>query len=258
MSLPSDGVIAGALADLVAPFPIATSDLIVDRNLLSRTDSKFVFHVDGLGGILEHLHRDYALVRAGTRPVATYRTLYFDTPDLQCFHAHRRARRPRHKVRLRHYPDRHVSYFEIKTKKNEVLTQKLRISVPYGTDTMTAHAHALVDAHGSMYRGPLEPQVWTDFQRLTLLGIHTEERLTIDLAIKIGQADSLVPLEGIAIAEVKQASLSNRTLVMRMLRDAGLRSTPVSKYCTAIALTREGVRLNRLLPALRVIRKVRA
>src|SRR5687768_12241747 len=241
------------LASPVAGFPVASQELIVDRNLLKRTDTKFVFRVEQFYDLLTKLHGDYAIVRAGSRPVATYKTLYFDTAELQCFHAHRKGRRPRHKVRVRHYPDRRISYFEIKTRKTENFTQKLRIAVPQDTVTLTDSAHALIAAHGAVYRGPLEPQVWTDFHRLTLLGLRTEERVTIDLDLHMGQPGALIALEGIAIAEVKQAAFSAQTPIMRALRDFGLRPTPASKYCTAIALTREGVRFNRLKPALRAI-----
>jgi hypothetical protein len=246
------------LEEILERFALATPELLVQRKLLRRTDSKFVFHVDGLKDVLRHLADDYLLVRAGTRRLATYRTLYFDTDDLQCFHAHRRGRRPRQKARLRHYPDRQVSYFEIKTKKSEVLTQKVRVAVPYGTDVLTDRAVELIRAHGSLLAGVLEPQLWTNFHRLTFMGITTEERVTIDLGLRVGQARSLIELDGIAIAEVKQATASTRTPVMNVLRDAGLRPTSASKYCTAIALTRHGLALNRLLPALRTIRRIRS
>jgi hypothetical protein len=246
-----------AFADILEPFSLASPELLLQRKLLRRADSKFVLRVDGLADILKHLRRDYALVRAGTQRIATYRTLYFDTADLQCFHAHRRGRRPRHKVRIRHYPDRHVSYFEIKTKKSDLITQKVRIDVPHGDDTLPDRAVDLVRAHGSFVTGSLEPQLWTNFRRLTLIGLETDERMTIDLELRVGRADALEELEGVAIAEVKQAAFGTHTPVMRVLRDAGLRPTSASKYCTAIALTRQGLALNRLLPALRVIRKVR-
>lgn len=247
-----------ALADILEPFALASPELLLRRKLLRRTDSKFVFHAASLRELLLPLQRDYLLVSAGTRRIATYRTLYFDTPDLQCFHAHRRGRRPRHKIRLRHYPDRQLSFFEIKTKKSEVITQKVRVDVAYGVDVLTDRALELVRTHGSFLAGPLEPQLWTNFRRLTLVGTSTDERVTIDIAVRVGPAGSLVDLEHVAIAEVKQDGLRGRTPVMSVLRAAGLRPASASKYCTAIALTREGVRLNRLLPALRSIRRIAA
>jgi hypothetical protein len=243
------------LAEILDGFAGASPELLGTRNLLRRIDSKFVFHKRGLADVLRHLTRDYLVVFAGSHRLAMYRTLYFDTPDLQCFHAHRRGRRPRHKIRLRHYPDRHVSFFEIKTKKTEVLTQKVRVDVPFGVDDLPDRAHDLVRAHGGL--GPqLEPQLWTDFQRLTLIGKDTHERVTIDLDLRMGKAGSLVDLDGVVIAEVKQGVASARTPVMTILRAAGLRPTSASKYCTAIALTREGLRLNRLLPTLRMIGRI--
>jgi hypothetical protein len=247
-----------ALADVIRPFSVAGPELLVERKLLHRTDSKFVFRVDALAEILMQLRGDYAVVHAGTRCLATYHTLYFDTPELQCFHAHRRGRRPRHKVRLRHYPDRRVSYFEIKTKKSEFVTQKVRADVEYGIDTLPDRATDLVRAHGPSLTGPLEPQLWTDFHRLTLVGLRSDERITFDLDLRVGHTGSLFAINGVAIAEVKQSAFCAQTPVMLALRSAGLRPTSASKYCTAMALTREGLRLNRLLPSLRLIERMSA
>jgi hypothetical protein len=245
------------LNEILEPFSLAPPALLGVRKLLRRTDTKFAFPIDQLADLLVQLRPDYALVPAGARRLASYRTLYFDTPDLECFHAHRRGCRPRHKVRLRHYPDRRVSFFEIKTKRSEVVTQKMRTDVPYGSDQLPDRAHDLVRAHGMTFRGPLEQQLWTNFHRLTLVGLRTKERVTIDLDLRLGQSGALIDLDGIVIAEVKQDSFCIRTPVMEVVRAAGLRPMSASKYCTAVALTREGLRFNRLLPALRMIDRMR-
>jgi hypothetical protein len=240
-----------ALASVLEPFRLATREQVDERELLRRAVSKFVFRSDALEGLVERLAADYALVRAGTHRVATYQTLYFDTPDLQCFHDHRRGLRPRHKVRLRHYPDRRLSYFEIKTEDSDGLTRKVRVPVAYGTDALPDSAHELMRAHAVQLAGPLERQLWTHFQRVTLVGFCTEERITIDFDLRVGRASALIDVKGIVIAEVKQSTFCTDTPVMTVLHDAGLTPSLSSKYCTGLALTRKDLRLGRPLPALR-------
>jgi hypothetical protein len=246
-----------ALADVLAPFPLATPALLAERKLLRRADSKFVLGAERLPELLSWLRRDYAVLRAGSSRVATYRTLYFDTPELRCFHDHRRGRRPRHKVRIRHYPDRRVSFFELKSKLSDVLTDKHQLDIPYLQDTLPAAALELLGGRFPSLAGRLEPQLWTNFRRLTLIGLATHERVTIDTELQVGDPGALEDLAHVAIVEVKQARFSTRTPVMAALRGARLRPSSASKYCTAVALTRRGLRLNRLLPALRVIESTR-
>src|SRR5262245_34239806 len=95
-------------------FPEAPLELLADRELLRRIDSKYVLPASGLPELAAGLGDGYAVLRVPTGSVAAYRSLYFDTPDLRSFHDHRRGRRIRHKIRVRHYPDREVSFLEIK------------------------------------------------------------------------------------------------------------------------------------------------
>jgi hypothetical protein len=245
------------LADVLAPFAVATPELLQRRGLLRRTCTKFVLRADDLAALLWWLRRDYAVLRAAGHNLATYRTLYFDTPELDAFHDHRRGRRPRHKVRIRHYPDRRVSFFELKTKKSDLLTHKRRVAVPYGDNVVSEPQLDLLREHAPRLSRALEPQVWTNFRRLTLIGVDTNERVTIDTDLQVGPAGQLERLDHVAIMEVKQWPFCVRTPVMAALRSAGRQASSASKYCAALALTRPGLRLNRLLPALRAIEKIR-
>jgi hypothetical protein len=245
------------LAGILDPFAMASPELLRRRSLLRRTCSKFLLRADDLPDLLWWLRRDYAVLRAAGRNLASYRTLYFDTPELQCFHDHRRGRRPRHKVRIRHYPDRRLTFFELKTKQSDLITHKRRLDLPYGDSALSERAHDLLRQHAGALDAALDPQVWTNFRRLTLIGLERNERVTIDTDLQIGPAGRVERLGHVAVMEVKQAPFCGRTPVMIVLRAAGLQPISTSKYCTALALTRPGLRLNRLLPGLRAIERMR-
>jgi len=238
------------LDSLLAGYPVASKQLLDGRALLLRVDSKFVLPARDLGEILDELGEHYAVLRVPAGSVATYRSLYFDTPELRCYHDHRRGRRVRHKVRIRHYPDRALSFLEVKTKRNERVTDKHRLALPYGHDRLGPRELEFLRGQVGEMADGLVPAIWIGFRRISLIGLHTPERVTIDLDLDVAG------LETISIIEVKQSPFCVRTPVMRAMLGAGLREGSMSKYTTAIALTRPELRRNRLLPDLRNLERI--
>lgn len=244
------------LEALWADFAPVGPELLARRALLRRVDTKFLLGQNALEDVLGQLTADYGILLAGSQRLTTYRTLYFDTCGLQMFHDHRRGRRPRQKVRIRHYDDRELSYVEIKTKHNERLTIKHRRPIPYDRDGLDLEALGLLAEHCRISPDELRPQIWTNFRRLTLVGLQTNERVTIDVDLGFVHGDGSLDVAGVVILEVKQSPFSARTPIWRALRSRGLRPRSVSKYCTGTAMTRSGVRYNRLKPAVRAVREV--
>jgi hypothetical protein len=235
-----------SLSELLRSYPKASLELLAKRALLRRTDSKFLLRERDVVQMLEELRDDYALLYSGDSPIANYRTLYFDTEDLRCFHDHRRGRRSRHKVRVRHYDEREVSYLEVKTKRSERFTIKERAKRDFGDHELTAADLQFVASHCDVPAEDLRSQVWTNFRRVTLLALESSERVTIDTGLTVRRGDVESDLEGISIVEVKQQPFCVRTPVMQALRRAGHRPTSASKYCIGTAMTRDGLRLSRL------------
>ncbi len=242
---------------LLRGFAPAAPGLLARREMQRRTESKFVMPVPFAAALLPELQDHYALLLAGGRRVATYRSLYFDTADLQIFHAHRRGRRVRHKVRIRHYPERHLSFLEVKTRRGGEVSIKERAPRTYDDSVLHAEDAAFVRAHTHV-RQDLLPQAWTDFRRITLLGTATEERVTLDFDLWVTTAGHARSLGGLAVVEVKQSRRDRHTTVMQALRRAGWREGWASKYCAAIALTRPEVRASRLSGELRTLTAVAA
>lgn len=238
----------------LARFPVAAPDLILARDLLRRADLKFILSPREAAELLPALEGEYARLTTGNGPVALYRTLYFDTPGLDFFHAHRRDRRIRHKARARHYPDRRLSMLEIKTRRSGLETTKIWKEREYGDDTLRPEDQMFVRAHTGIDRDVF-PQAWTHFRRATLLGLRTSERVTIDFEIELSGEGRERALDGVAIVEVKQWPLCPGSRVLSALRRAGRRPGWASKYCAAIAFTRPNVRLNALLPGLRALER---
>ena len=237
--------------------PLATPELIVRRELRRRTDLKFVMPLPAAAEFVRALGDDYAVLTAGAERFAFYRTLYFDTPDLALFHAHRRGRRVRHKVRIRHYPDRGVAFLEVKTRRSALETTKTWREREHGDSELSQDDQAFVSLHSGNTTQVL-PQVWTHFRRLTLLGLHLNERITVDLDLDVAMGSSRRSFASLAIVEVKQWPFYRGSAALSALRAAGWRAGWASKYCTAIASIHPEVRLNQLLPGLRAFERVAA
>lgn len=243
--------------ELLRRFPRAPGELLALRDLPRRTDCKFIATPSAAAELVRSLPAGYAVLPANREMFASYLTRYFDTEELDFFHAHRRGFRVRHKVRIRHYADRRVTFLEIKTRSSELRTTKTRREREYGNETLTADDQAFIDLQTGIGRN-VARQVWTDFRRLTLLGIETNERITIDLDLAVGAGSEAASLGAVAIVEVKQWPFDRSTPVMSALRARGLRPGWLSKYCVAVARTRPGVRLHRLLPGLRALERAAA
>lgn len=250
-----DGTCASPMSLLqrkLAPFATASHELLASRALLRRVDTKHVIHVSSLPEFVPLLSRDYALMPVPTGLIATYHSLYLDSEDLRCFHDHRRGRRLRRKVRFRHYPDRELSFLEVKTKRNDFLTEKRRLNVPYGHKDLGDRELEFLSESLGPNDLPLSPVSYITYRRVLLLGISENERVTIDFDIQIMDLDGVRRrLESVAVIEVKQPRFSRATTVMRALRDGNIRRSGMSKYAVSVLLARPEERKNRLLPSLR-------
>lgn len=242
------------LEGLAAQFVSASPSLIALRELQRRIDTKYVVPVATLDGLLAELGHVYAAIRTEGTSWVTYESTYFDTPDLQCFHDHRRGRRLRHKVRIRHYPSRALSFLELKTKRNDVLTEKQRLVVSCGQAHLGERERAFLRGRVGSLADTLAPVLRIDYRRLSLLGLAVHERATIDVGIECtGLAGETASLDAVAIVEIKRDGPSTTSPMAARLARAGQRECSLSKYVAAITRLHPDTRHNRLAHGLRAL-----
>jgi hypothetical protein len=256
---PPTVTVPAPLAAALDPFAPPSAELLAARELMRRIDSKFVVRTSRLPALIAGLERDYAAFRVAAGAVADYQSLYLDTPDLTCFHDHRRGKRLRHKVRVRHYPDRGLSFLEIKSKRSDLVTHKHRIAIPYGSEAIGAPELAFLRGHLGAMAEALRPELRVNYRRIGLVALATDERVTIDVELDFITLDGTAyRMPEAAIVEVKQAGATRTSPIMRRLAEAGTRECSLSKYTTAIATTRPGLPRNRLLVDLKAIARILA
>jgi len=238
-------------------FSRATPERIEARALLQRDDTKFLLRRAELPSLLDALASNYEVVSAtGDQQHEAYRTQYLDTPGLTCFHDHRRGRRPRWKVRVRQYEERHLAVLEVKTRWSQRRVVKSRLPLDETATPLTPAQMTFVETHARVGGAELVPGIVTRYQRATLVGRDVPERVTVDWGLELALGQQRVRLDELAIVEVKQARYSMSSPSMHALRARRLQPGPMSKYCTAVAMLVENVPKNGILPTLRAIEKL--
>jgi hypothetical protein len=238
-------------------FADATPDLLEQRLLQQRVDRKFAMSrslVPAFVGALTDSHR---LLRAAGQPAATYDTCYFDTDDCRLFHEHRRGRVPRFKVRIRHQVERQLSFLEIKHKRHDGVTTKYRSPRAFRDTRLDEEAAEFIGRYAPVPALLLHPALWLTFRRATLLGVRSEERLTVDWDFQFRRSDRLIEWPRLAIVEIKLPRSHHQSPAVRSLRRLGVRETRVSKYCLGMA-TLTSARTSAFKPVIRALERLSA
>jgi hypothetical protein len=235
------------------PISLAQMDEVA---LLDRTDTKYVMNEGQLFYALASLTEHYRILDIDSTRLNLYRTLYFDTADFALYLRHHAGGRNRYKVRSRKYVNTQLSFLEVKCKVNKNRTIKNRIRTPGLITQFIPETSDFVEAHCPLNAHILEPKLWNDFSRITLVSKHRQERLTLDLNLKFCNDSRTVALPGIAIAEVKQDGVNHNSDFIRQMRAMNIHPTGFSKYCIGVSLLYQHVKHNSFKPKLRLVNKL--
>lgn len=224
--------------------------------LLDRVDTKYVMGVSQLLAALRAITPYYRVLCINGECVNRYQTLYFDTHGFDLYSLHHNGVSTRYKVRERKYVDSDLSFLEVKHRTNRDRTVKTRIQIPDVATALTGPAHDFVDRLTPFDGDVLEPKLWNDYWRITLVSKARTERLTLDLNLSFYHDEAASTLPGVAIAEVKQDRVSLDSEFIQQMRHIGVRSGGISKYCAGVALLYDNVKSNNFKPRLREVEKV--
>lgn len=83
---------------------------------MSRSEAKFVCHVNTLLEMLPRLREVYFVLEIDGGRAMGYRSLYLDTPDFGLYMVHHNGKPSRYKVRYRHYLHTDTVFFEVKVR----------------------------------------------------------------------------------------------------------------------------------------------
>jgi hypothetical protein len=235
------------------PISLAEMDRV---ELLDRMDTKYVFGSAQLPELLEMLRPEYRVLEVAGKRGTDYRSLYFDTTDLKHYHEHHNGHSFRSKVRFREYVGSGLSYLEVKRKTGRGGTDTKRIRLDGIPATMTPDQQVFA-ATASNCNDLLHPQLWNHFTRLTLVHRTRNERLTIDHSLRFTQAGTERSLDGICVAELKEARADRSSPFARLMRTWRVRPAGMSKYCIGMLLLHDRVKRNAFKPILLQLERIR-
>lgn len=242
-----------ALLQRFDPITLAEMDRV---RLMNRVDTKYVMGLSQLTRALAAVVGDYRVLEVGTIRLNQYQTVYFDTPDFALYHQHHNGLASRYKVRERKYVDTDLAFLEVKHKTNRGRTIKSRMQIPDVEMRFRGQATCFVDETTPLDDEDLEPKLWNEYLRMTLVSKRRDERLTLDIDLTFGWEGDWLTVPGIAIAEVKQPRFTQDSDFIRQMRRMGVRPTGFSKYCVGASLLYDDLKANNFKRHVRLLQKV--
>jgi hypothetical protein len=217
-------------------------DTLVDHAaLMERTDRKYIVRVDTARALVDAIADTHRVLKIEGRRSTTYKSLYFDTPDLSSVQAHIQRRRRRWKVRSRLYVEDDLCRVDVKTKDNTGATIKVMAeSVPSRFGTLVGAERRLVERQLAGYVdadvSTLVPAAEIDYTRSTLTDLDAGARVTIDwdLATRTNMGAAWLD-SGYVLVETKGPDATSRA--NQVLSEFRIRPQRFSKYVAAASTT---------------------
>lgn len=224
-------------------------------SLMKRTDTKFVIHEKDLISLLNSIQDQYRVLEIDGNRIPTYSSLYFDTKKRKFFLDHHNKKVNRTKIRMRKYVESDLCFLEIKQKDGKGNTTKNRTRiVDFETELSNNSLGFIKDITNQDYH--LEPVIWNEFNRITLVNIEEKERLTIDLNLtyKIGKKSKVY--SNLVVIEVKQERFCRTSPVIKQLKLKNINPYSISKYCIGMISVDKSLKYNLFKEKLIKINKI--
>lgn len=212
-------------------------------SLLKRTDTKFVIHASSLPAVLKESKREYQVLEIDEKRIMNYSSLYFDTPKFKFYYDHHNQRANRIKIRQRKYVDSNLTFLEIKKKNGKGETNKTRIKIDDFEKELSTSSKEFIEQITEQ-KLTLQPRLWNNFNRITLVNLTDNERVTIDLGLSyiINKKES--NYKKIVIVEVKQSEFNRTSSIIQTLKKYNYNPYSISKYCVGIVNLYDNVKYN--------------
>ena len=233
-----------------------------DLALMSRYDTKFIFHREKLISIFDYLSDNYDIMEINRKKVSGYENLYFDTDELLFYHQHHNQRVNRYKIRCRRYIDTDMCFFEIKCRNNKKKTTKVRYLLNetdlnlYLSEDKKKYAKKNVTLSDSVIDN-IKPKLVTTFNRITFANELSKERITFDIDIVFSDIQNQSNrINNLVVAELKQENYSFASPVFKCFKKFKIFPSRFSKYCIGTATIGKAVKHNRFKSQLLTLNKI--
>lgn len=226
--------------------------------LMKRSEIKYVLSVSRLPDLLKLLYNTYKVLEINKLRVLPYLTTYLDTSENFFYYQHVRGELNRHKIRYRRYESSGENFLEIKRRTNRGKTVKWRIENQSVNDNFDETAENFIQDHVSIDTHAIKPVLINRFTRITLIGIESKERITLDFDISFHRDRNMknVSVPYLAIAELKKDGSLTHSAFQDAMKQLCIRPSGFSKYCMGSALLDESLKRNVLKPKFLLLNKI--
>jgi hypothetical protein len=201
--------------------------------LMKRTDTKFIINVSLLSSVLLQLKDTYRVLEISNKRGMSYSSLYLDTPGFKFYLDHHNGRVNRTKIRQRKYVDSDLTFLEIKQKNGRGETNKSRIVIDdFETELSQSSKDFIFKTTKEDFN--LKVSLWNSFNRITLVNLKENERVTIDL--KLGYFGNKLEknYDNLVVIELKQSRFDRTSMLAKTLKNYGHNPYSISKYCIGV------------------------
>ncbi len=213
-------------------------------SLMKRVDTKFILAETQLLKVLAKLQKDYRVLEIDNERLMQYSTLYFDTQNKKCFKEHHNGKLNRYKIRMRKYLVSDICFLEVKKKNNLGVTNKTRKQIKDFETILSSDSKEFI-YNSQINDSLLEPALYNNFNRITLVNKNHPERVTIDTNLSFKSADKEKIFDNLVVIEIKQEGKRLTTLINKALKLMSILPTNFSKYCLGITNTFDNIKSNR-------------
>jgi hypothetical protein len=245
------------LHTLLNSFEAIGLDEMESVSLMNRLETKYVFSARKLPYMLDYLSGSYKVLEIDNKRTFPYHTTYLDTPDYLFYTQQVRGKLNRHKIRYRIYESTGLSFLEIKKKTNKNRTIKWRIQNSLSSSCPDLDASLFIKEYIPYNLPGLQPVLINGFSRITLVGVDSRERVTLDFNLSFTSHEGRKSeLPFLAIAELKRERHSCQSQIGIIMKQRGIQPNRFSKYCIGSTLIRNMPRKNTLKSNLLLINKI--
>lgn len=225
--------------------------------LMNRTDTKYLFNVSQLENILKKALDSYDILEIDGVRSMPYRSIYFDTSEMDLYHRHQNGKLNRYKIREREYVLTHTCFLEVKFKSNKGRTIKERKKIDEMEFQLSEKSKSFIRKNTPIDPEMLQITVINSFNRLMLTDKNRKERITIDFNLNYKKDELTCDLPHIVIVEVKQDGFSNQSAFVKILKSESVRPTGMSKYCIGVLQFNKNLKYNNFKSKLLTINKLK-
>ena len=213
-------------------------------SLMKRVDTKFILKESQLLEVLSKLYDDYKILEIDQERLMKYSTLYFDSENKKCFKDHHNGKLNRYKIRMRKYLVSDICFLEIKKKNNLGITNKIRTQIKDFETNLTSESKDFI-TKSKINNLLLEPSLYNNFSRMTLVNKNESERITIDVDLSFSFGTDEKKFDKLVVVEIKQEGKRLNTTINRALKSMSILPTNFSKYCIGISNIIDNIKSNR-------------